>query len=121
MFAPGACNAVLSLSTEEAAHGVVTHSSGNHAGAVALSAQMRGIPAHIVVPRGTPQCKVDAVKAYGGNLILCEPTMEGRESTCAEVQATSGAHFIPPYNDGRVMSGQGTIALEVLAQVGRYG
>lgn len=113
----GAANAVLALSEDAAAKGVVTHSSGNHAAAVALAATLRGIPAHIVVPSNTPQCKVDAVRSYGGNVIFCEPTMDAREATCAAKQAETGASFVPPYNHGDVMSGQGTIALEFLQQV----
>ncbi|KAG2501904.1 hypothetical protein HYH03_000402 [Edaphochlamys debaryana] len=113
----GACNSVFALSEEEASKGVVTHSSGNHAAALALAAKLRGIPAHIVVPRTTPQCKVDAIMGYGGKLHFCEPTMEAREEACARVQAETGAVFIPPYNYGPVIAGQGTIALEFLAQV----
>lgn len=93
------------------------HSSGNHAGAVALAAQLRGIPAYIVVPKNTPQCKVDAVRSYKGQVIFCEPTMDAREATCAAKQAETGATFVPPYNHGAVMSGQGTIGLEFLQQV----
>lgn len=85
----GACNSVFSLTAEEAARGVVCHSSGNHAAAVALAASIRGIASHIVVPIGTPQVKIDAVKAAGGSLILCEPTIEAREATCAK----AGARF----------------------------
>ncbi|KXZ52331.1 hypothetical protein GPECTOR_10g963 [Gonium pectorale] len=78
---------------------------------------MRGVPAHIVVPRTTPQCKVDAVKAYGGQLHFCEPTMEAREALCAQLQSSTGAVLVPPYNYGPVIAGQGTIALEFLEQV----
>ncbi|EFJ52739.1 serine/threonine dehydratase serine racemase [Volvox carteri f. nagariensis] len=113
----GACNSVFSLSDEDAKRGVVTHSSGNHAAALALAAKLRGIPAHIVVPRTTPQCKVDAVIEYGGEVHFCEPTMEAREAACAELQARTGAVLVPPYNYGPVMAGQGTIAIEFLQQV----
>ncbi|PNW82207.1 hypothetical protein CHLRE_06g278101v5 [Chlamydomonas reinhardtii] len=113
----GACNSVQLLSDEEAKKGVVTHSSGNHAAALALAAKLRGIPAHIVVPHTTPQCKVDAVRAYGGTLYFCEPTVDAREAKCAEVAATTGATLVPPYNYGPVIAGQGTIALEFLEQV----
>jgi serine racemase len=97
---------------------VVTHSSGNHAAAIALAAKMHRIPAHIVVPSNTPRIKQEAVKSYSGNLILCEPTIEAREAGCAAVQAEhEGASFIPPYNHPWVICGQGTIGLEFLQQV----
>lgn len=98
---------------------VVCHSSGNHAAALALAARMRGAKAHIVVPRDAPRCKIEAVRAYGGDLVLCEPTMEAREAACARVAAETGAVFIPPYDYGPVIAGQGTIALELLKQVKR--
>eukprot|EP00873_Tetraselmis_striata_P041235 jgi/Tetstr1/461499/TSEL_006605.t1 len=113
----GACNAVMSLSEGEAAKGVITHSSGNHGGAVALAAKLRGIAATVVVPEGTPACKTDAIQGYGGKVVVCEPTMDGREKTCEELMASTGAVFIHPYNDPRVIAGQGTIALELLEQV----
>lgn len=179
----GALNSILSLSDEQAAKGVVVHSSGNHAAAVALAAKIRGIPAHIVLPTDAPQvgslrsltlccaitvqkgvmpsclhpccserqrvlscaafccgsmsttsaglwpaaycqaessayvqCKVDAINNYGGIITPCAPTMEARESTAAEMQAQMGATFIPPYNYGPTICGQGTIALEFLQQ-----
>lgn len=98
-------------------HGVVTHSSGNHAAALALAAKLRNIPAHIVVPSNTPKCKVDAVRASGGTLYFCQPSMDAREAMCGQIQRQTGATFIPPYNHSAVMSGQGTIALELLQQV----
>lgn len=113
----GACNSVFSLDEEAARRGVVTHSSGNHAQALALAARLRGIPAHIVVPRTTPQCKVDAIRGYGGELYFCEPTVDAREAMCAQVQAATGAVLVPPYNHGPVIAGQGTIGLEFLEQV----
>ncbi|CAL5225445.1 g8263 [Coccomyxa viridis] len=110
-------NSVLSLSEEQAAKGVVVHSSGNHAAAVALAAKIHSIPAHIVLPTDAPQCKVDAIRGYGGIITPCAPTMEARESTAAEVEQRTGAAFIPPYNYGPTICGQGTIALEFLQQV----
>lgn len=115
--ARGATNAVLSLTDEEAAPGVVTHSSGNHAAALARAARIRGIPAHIVMPSNSPQVKVASVERYGGLVVLCEPTLEARESTAAAVMAETGATFIHPYDDLRVMAGQGTAALELLEEV----
>ena len=112
----GACNAIRKLSAEVAAAGVVTHSSGNHAQAVALAARMRGIPAHIVMPRTAPRVKRNAVEEYGGRVIECEPTLAARETTTAKMQAETGATLIPPYNHADVMAGQGTIALELLEQ-----
>lgn len=97
---------------------VVTHSSGNHAAAIALAAKMHNILAHVVVPSNTPRIKQEAVESYGGNLILCEPTIEAREAGCAAVQAEHiGAAFIPPYNHPWVICGQGTIGLEFLQQM----
>jgi threonine dehydratase len=113
----GACNTVFSLSDAEAQRGVATHSSGNHGAAVALAARLRGIPAHIVMPSNAPSVKRDAVAGYGGTIIWCEPTQEARESTLANVVAETGAMFIPPYNDARVIAGQGTAALEFLEDV----
>ncbi|MCI0681553.1 MAG: pyridoxal-phosphate dependent enzyme [Gemmataceae bacterium] len=112
----GACNAVRNLTPEAAARGVVTHSSGNHAQALALAARMRGIPAHIVMPRSAAQVKRRAVEDYGARIVLCEPTLAARETTTASVQAETGATLIPPYNDPDVMAGQGTIALELREQ-----
>lgn len=113
----GACNAVFSLSPDEAARGVATHSSGNHAQALALAAAMRGIPAYIVMPRNAPAVKQAAVAGYGGIITLCEPTLAARESTLADVVAATGAEVVHPYNDARVIAGQGTAALELLADV----
>lgn len=102
----GACNAVFSLSDTVAAQGVVTHSSGNHAGALALAAKLRGVAAYIVVPENTPKCKVDAIATYGAQITKCHPTMEAREEECARIKAETNANFIPPYNDSRIISGQ---------------
>ncbi|GAB2302152.1 hypothetical protein Dimus_036170 [Dionaea muscipula] len=112
----GASNAVFSLNDEEAAKGVVTHSSGNHAAALALAAKLRGIPAYIIIPKNAPKCKVQNVIRYGGQVIWSEPTMQSRERTAAEVLRETGAALIHPYNDGRIISGQGTISLELLEQ-----
>lgn len=113
----GACNAVLKLSEDEASRGVVTQSSGNHGQALALAARLRGIPAHIVMPNNTPAAKVNAVREYGANVVLCEPTLKAREATVAEVEKETGGIYIPPYNHPDVIAGQGTIALEFLEQV----
>jgi threonine dehydratase len=113
----GASNAVWSLTDEEAARGVVTHSSGNHAQALALAAKMRGIPAYIVMPSNAPQVKKNAVAGYGGQITFCEPTLEARESTMEGIKQRTGASVIHPYDNERVMAGQGTAALELLEEV----
>ena len=113
----GACNAVYSLTDEQAARGVATHSSGNHAQALALAARMRGIPAYIVMPSNAPQVKKDAVAGYGGRITFCEPTLAARESTLARIVEETGAEVVHPYNDERVIAGQGTAALELLADI----
>lgn len=110
----GACNAVFSLTDEEALRGVATHSSGNHGAAVALAAQLRGISAHVVMPRNASAAKQAAVAEYGGTIICCDPTQAAREATLARIVKETGAVFIPPYNDPRVIAGQGTAALELL-------
>ncbi|MCD9644681.1 hypothetical protein HAX54_033092 [Datura stramonium] len=112
----GACNAIYSLDDDKAAKGVVTHSSGNHAAALALAAKLRGIPAYIVIPKNAPKCKVENVKRYGGQVIWSEPLMQSREDTANKVLQDTGAVLIHPYNDGRIISGQGTISLELLEQ-----
>ena len=112
----GAWNAVASLSDSEATRGVCTHSSGNHAQALALAAQMRGIAAHIVMPRNVMPLKLRAVENCDAQITLCEPTLEARKSTLAEVQRETGAVLVHPYDDARVIAGQGTAALELLAQ-----
>lgn len=113
----GAINAVFSLSEEQAACGVVAHSSGNHAQALALAARLRGIPAYIVMPSNAPQVKKEAVKGYGGMITFCEPTLEARESTQAEIITRTGATEIHPYNNERVIAGAGTAALELIQDV----
>jgi len=115
--ARGATNAVFSLDDNEAAPGVCTHSSGNHAAALARAAGLRGIPAHIVMPSSAPPVKKAAVAGYGAVITECEPTLEARETTLARVQQRIGATFIHPYDDPRVIAGQGTAALELLDQV----
>lgn len=115
--ARGATNAVFSLTPEEAARGVVTHSSGNHAAAVALAARLRGIPAWIVIPSNAPRVKRGAVEAYGGRVTECEPTLASREAVAREIQARTGATLIHPYNDLRVIAGQATAAVEFLEDV----
>lgn len=111
----GATNAVFSLTDGEAARGVATHSSGNHAQALALAARLRGIPAHVVMPTSAPAVKRAAVAGYGATIYDCEPTLAARESTLAEVVARTGAEFLHPYNDWRIIAGQGTAALELLS------
>lgn len=113
----GACNAVYSLSDEKAARGVCTHSSGNHAQALALAARMRGIPAYIVMPNNAPSVKKNAVAGYGGQITFCEPTLAARESTMDRIRLDTGANVVHPYNDERVIAGQGTAALELLEDV----
>ena len=110
----GATNAVLSLSDDEAARGVATHSSGNHAQALALAARLRGIPAFIVMPANAPTVKRVAVEGYGAEIITCEPTLQAREETLATVVERTGAALIHPYDDDRIIAGQGTAALELL-------
>jgi threonine dehydratase len=112
----GACNAVWSLSDEQAARGVVTHSSGNHGNALALAAATRGIAAHVVVPEGAVRAKLEAIERAGAILHRCAPTQAAREAMCAEVQRATGAELVHPYADTRVMAGQGTLVLELLQQ-----
>ncbi len=110
----GACNAVFSLTDAEAANGVVTHSSGNHAAALARAAQLRGITAHIVMPANAPQSKIQNVGHYGGWITFCEPNLSAREAACARVAAQTGATIVHPFDDLRVAAGQGTAAIELL-------
>lgn len=112
--ARGATNAVFALTEAEAAHGVATHSSGNHAAALARAAKRRGIRAHIVMPSNTNKVKVRSVEGYGGRIVFCEPTQAARETACARVIAETGAVLVHPFEDERVMAGQGTAALELL-------
>lgn len=113
----GASNAIFSLEDSEVDKGVLTHSSGNHAAAVSLAAKLRGIPAYIVIPRNAPKCKVENVKRYGGQIVWCEATLESRESVASKLQQETGAVLIHPFNDKRIISGQGTVSLELLEQV----
>jgi threonine dehydratase len=113
----GACNAVFSLTEADARRGVATHSSGNHAAALARAAGLRGLTAHIVMPRNSPPPKQQAVAGYGGRIVLCEPTLAARESACAAIIASTGATLIHPYNDDRIIAGQATAALELLEEV----
>jgi len=114
----GATNAVFSLSGEEVVSGVATHSSGNHAQALALAARLRGIPAHIVMPENSPRVKVEAVRGYAGRILFCRPTQAEREKALREVVRDTGATFIHPYDDPRVIAGQATAARELLADIG---
>jgi len=113
----GACNAVWSLPQAMASRGVVTHSSGNHGAALALAARTRGIPAHVVIPDGAVQSKIDAIEAYGATLHRCAPTLAAREQTAEAVRGQTGATLVHPYTDPAVIAGQGTAALEFLGQV----
>jgi threonine dehydratase len=113
----GAANAVFSLSEAEAARGVVTHSSGNHGAALALAAKMRGIRAWIVMPRNASKVKIRAVEAYGGDISFCEPTLAAREKMAEELLKQTGAVLIHPYDDDRIIAGQGTAALELLEEI----
>ncbi len=110
----GATNAVFSLADEDAARGVATHSSGNHAQALALAARLRGVPAYVVMPSTAPAVKRAAVADYGAEIITCEPTLAARESTLKEVVARTGAAFVHPYDNDDIIAGQGTAALELL-------
>lgn len=112
----GATNAVWSLSDEDAARGVVTHSSGNHGNALAMAARTRGIPAHVIVPEGAVKAKVDAIIAAGATIHRCAATTAAREAAAAEVMAATGANLVHPYADARVMAGQGTLVPELLRQ-----
>jgi threonine dehydratase len=115
--ARGATNAVFALSAHQLRAGVVTHSSGNHGAAVARAARLRGVRARIVMPENSSRAKLAAVRGYGGEVLLCEPTLAAREALAAQLVADSGAVFIHPYDDPRVIAGQGTIALELLEEV----
>ena len=113
----GASNAVFGLSDEQAALGVATHSSGNHALSLSYAAGRRGIPCHVVMPRTAPQAKKDAVRGYGGIITECEPSTSSREEHFAKVQEETGADFVHPYNDPRVIAGQGTCSRELMEQM----
>ncbi len=112
--ARGASNAVFSLSADEARHGVVTHSSGNHGAALAYAAARRGIPAFVVMPETAPRAKQDNVRRRGATIRFCAPTLEAREAACAAIRRETGATLVHPFDDVRVIAGQGTAALELL-------
>lgn len=113
----GASNAVFSLSAEEAARGVVTQSSGNHGAAVALACQLRGIAATVVVPRGAPKIKLAAIREFGARVVSCDVAQASRDAATAQVLADTGGGLVHPYNDSRVIAGQGTATLELLRDV----
>jgi threonine dehydratase len=115
--ARGATNAVFSLTDGEARHGVVTHSSGNHGAALAYAARARGIPAWVVMPENAPKVKQDNVRRFGATIRFCAPTVAARETACAAIQSETGALLIHPFDDARVIAGQGTAALELLEAV----
>lgn len=114
----GASNAVFGLDEGGAARGVATHSSGNHALSLSYAAGRRGIPCHVVMPRTAPQAKKDAVRGYGGQITECEASTSSREDVFAEVHARTGADFVHPYNDPRVIAGQATCSMELMEQTG---
>lgn len=113
----GACNTVMSLTAAQAINGVATHSSGNHAQALALAAKTRGIPAYIVMPKNAPAVKIAAVEGYGAKITFCEPTLTARETNLAKVVEKTGAEFVHPYNDFRVITGQATAASELFEEI----
>ena len=113
----GACNAVFSLAESDASRGVATHSSGNHAAALALAAKLRGIPCRVVMPDNAPDVKKAAVAGYGAEIDFCAPTLAAREASLEAVVARTGAVVVHPYDDARVIAGQGTVALELLDAV----
>ncbi|MDB6177382.1 pyridoxal-phosphate dependent enzyme [Paracoccus sp. Z330] len=112
----GAANAVFGLNDEQARRGVATHSSGNHASCLSYAAMRRGIPCNVVMPHTAPQAKKDTVRRYGGQITECEPSTTSREATFAQVQAATGGDFVHPYNDPRVIAGQGTCSREFIEQ-----
>jgi threonine dehydratase len=114
----GAMNAVTSLPKEKLKFGIATHSSGNHAQAIAYAARQAGAMAYIVMPEGSPAVKVNAVRGYGAEIIFCEPNQQARETALQQVVDKTGAVFIHPYNDERVITGQATSAKELLEQTG---
>ncbi|PZR51588.1 MAG: serine dehydratase, partial [Stutzerimonas stutzeri] len=115
--ARGASNAVFSLSDEQAARGVATHSSGNHGTCLSYAARQRRIPCTVVMPKTAPQAKKDAVIGYGGHVVECEPSTSSREEVFSQVVAETGAEFVHPYNDPRVIAGQATCSAELIEQV----
>jgi threonine dehydratase len=113
----GAANAILTLSDAEAAHGIVTPSSGNHGAAVACASAWRGVPAYIVMPKNAPKVKCRAVESYGGRITFSEPTITSRQETSARVQAETGAILIHPYDNDRIITGQATSAKELFEEI----
>ena len=113
----GATNAILALSKADLQNGVATHSSGNHAGALALAANKLNIPAYIAMPNNAPKIKIEAVKSYGGNITFCKPTLEDREKTLDEIIIKTSATFIHPYDDYRIITGQATCAKEIYEEL----
>lgn len=113
----GAVNVVMSLDEASVRKGVATHSSGNHAQALARAAALRSVPAYIVMPRNAPDVKIAAVRQYGGQIRFCEPTLSAREESLKAVIAETGAHEVHPYDDFRIIAGQATAAMELLQQV----
>ena len=113
----GATNAIFSLSDADAAHGVVTPSSGNHGAAIACAAAWRGVPAWIVMPKNAPRVKVQAVESYGGKVTFCEPTITSRNETSQRLQTATGAVLVHPYDDDRVIAGQATAAKELVEEI----
>lgn len=114
----GATNAVLSLGAEQKRKGVVTHSSGNHAAALALAARMNGVTARIVMPENAPVVKKNAVAGYGADITFCKPTLQAREQTTLAIIESTGSVLIHPYDNFNVICGQGTATLELLDEVG---
>jgi threonine dehydratase len=112
----GATNAVLSMSPEEKLRGVVTHSSGNHAAALALAARLNGIKANIVMPENAPVVKKNAVAGYGAEITFCKPTLQAREDAARQIMEKTGATLIHPYDNFNVICGQGTASLELLQE-----
>jgi threonine dehydratase len=113
----GATNTIFSLTDEQARRGIAAPSSGNHAAAVAQAARWRGVRAYIVMPSNSSPAKIRAVESYGGEITLCEPNIPSRESTTAAILEKTGAHLVHPYNDARVIAGQGTASLELLEEI----
>jgi len=113
----GAMNAVTSLPKEKLQNGIATHSSGNHAQAIAYAARQTGAKAYVVMPDNSPKVKVDAVKDYGAEITFCEPTQQARETTLQQIVHNTGAEFIHPYNDYRVITGQATCAKELIEEI----
>jgi threonine dehydratase len=113
----GAMNALTQLSQDQKKRGVITHSSGNHAQAIALAAQLLGTHAVIVMPKNSPQVKINATQGYGAEIVLCEPTIQARQSTTENLIQIHGYTLIHPYDNDQVICGQGTATLELLEEI----